>query len=255
MIEAIDLTKRYEDGVLALDSLRLKIEASEVYCLLGANGAGKTTTLDLFLGFIEPSSGQALINGVDVFRNPLEAKRYVGYLSENVRLYGHLTARQNLEYFAQLAGQGAVSKAEGSALMARVGLPEGAFERQVKQFSKGMRQKLGIAIATIKNAPALLLDEPMSGLDPKAAAELVESLKGLRESGKAILMSTHDIFRAKELADRVGIMRSGKKVAELTKAELEHENLERLYLDFMRGDGLEGEKAPADKPTLLRFSA
>ena len=148
-----------------------------------------------------------------------------------------------------------MSKAESHELLGRVGLPEPAFERQVKHFSKGMRQKLGIAIATIKNAPALLLDEPMSGLDPKAASELVESLKALRESGKAILMSTHDIFRAKELADRVGIMRAGHKVAELTRAELEHENLERLYLDFMRGDAKEGEKAPPEKPNLLRWSA
>ena len=97
MIKAIDLTKRYEDGVLALDGLNLEIAAGEVYCLLGANGAGKTTTLDLFLGFLEPSSGQALINSIDVSRNPLEAKKYVGYLSENVRLYGHLPARQNLD--------------------------------------------------------------------------------------------------------------------------------------------------------------
>ncbi len=255
MIQAIDLTKRYEDGVLALDNLRLGIAAGEIYCLLGANGAGKTTTLDLFLGFIEPSSGQALINGVDVFRNPLEAKKYVGYLSENVRLYGHLTARQNLDYFAQLAGREPVGKAEADRLLGKVGLPEPAFGRQVKQFSKGMRQKLGIAIATIKNAPALLLDEPMSGLDPKAAAELVESLKGLRTDGKAILMSTHDIFRAKELADRVGIMRSGIKVAEYTRAELENENLERLYLDYMRGQALEGETAPPEKPNLLRWPA
>lgn len=255
MIEAIDLTKRYEDGVLALDNLKLRIEAGEIYCLLGANGAGKTTTLDIFLGFIEPSSGQALIHGIDVCRSPLEAKKYVGYLSENVRLYGHLTARQNLDYFAQLAGHGSVSRSEGNLLLSKVGLPEPAFERQVKHFSKGMRQKLGIAIATIKNAPALLLDEPMSGLDPKAAAELVASLQSLRAENKAILMSTHDIFRAKELADRVGIMRSGKKVAEFTRAELEHENLERLYLDFMRGEAPEGESAAGGKGKLLSWSA
>jgi len=240
MIEAIQLTKRYEDGVLALDRLDLRVGKGEIYCLLGANGAGKTTTIDLFLGFIEPSSGQALLNEVDVHRDPLTAKRYVSFLSENVRLYGNLTARQNLDYFAQLSGRGREPREVYYEALGRAGLPRDAFERRVKEFSKGMRQKVGIAIAIIKEAPALLLDEPMSGLDPKAAADFVASLQELRKQGRAILMSTHDIFRAKELADRVGIMRAGKKVAEMTRAEVEHVNLEQLYLEYMR-DGSEPE--------------
>jgi ABC-2 type transport system ATP-binding protein len=126
--------------------------------------------------------------------------------------------------------------------MRQVGLPERAFDQRVKEFSKGMRQKLGIAIAMIKDAPALLLDEPTAGLDPKAAAEFQETLRELRERGKAILMCTHDIFRAKEMADRVGIMKEGRKVMERTRAELEHENLERLYLDYMRGGEPDGAR-------------
>jgi len=235
MIEAKNLSKRYEDGVLALDALNLQVGPGEIYCLLGANGAGKTTTINLFLNFIEPSAGQAFLNSIDVVRNPLEAKKYVAYVSENVMLYGNFTARQNLDFFAKLAGKKDLKKEEYYRVMREVGLPEKAFEQRVKEYSKGMRQKLGIAIAMIKDAPALLLDEPTAGLDPKAAAEFLETLIDLRKRAKAILMSTHDIFRAKEVADRVGIMKEGRKVMERTREELQYENLERLYLDYMRG--------------------
>ncbi len=235
MIEAKNLSKRYEDRVLALDALNLLVNPGEIYCLLGANGAGKTTTINLFLNFVEPTAGQALLNGIDVEKNPLEAKKYVAYVSENVMLYGNFTARQNLDFFARLGGKKNLKKEDYYRVMREVGLPEKAFEQRVKDFSKGMRQKVGIAIGMIKDAPALLLDEPTSGLDPKAAAEFLETLVGLRKQGKAILMSTHDIFRAKEVADRVGIMKEGRKVMERTRAELQYENLERLYLDYMRG--------------------
>lgn len=241
MIEATQLSKRYEGSTLALDHLDLSVDAGEIYCLLGANGAGKTTTINLFLGFIEPTSGTASIRAIDVARDPLEAKKHVAYLSENVMLYGNFTTRQNLEFFAALGGRRDLTKAASHDVLRRVGLPEEAFGRRVKELSKGMRQKLGIAIAVVKDAPALLLDEPMSGLDPKAAAELVATLRELRDGGKAILMSTHDIFRAKELADRVGIMKDGRKVVERTRRELAGEDLESLYLHYMR-EGLE-EKA------------
>ncbi len=235
MIEAKNLSKRYEDGVLALDALNLQVNPGEIYCLLGANGAGKTTTINLFLNFIEPSAGEAYLNSINVVKDPLEAKKYVAYVSENVMLYGNFTARQNLDFFAKLAGKKNLKKDEYYRVMREVGLPEKAFEQRVKEFSKGMRQKLGIAIAMIKDAPALLLDEPTAGLDPKAGAEFLETLVDLRKRGKAILMSTHDIFRAKDVADRVGIMKEGRKVMERTREELQYENLERLYLDYMRG--------------------
>ncbi len=235
MIEAKNLSKRYEDGVLALDALNLKVKPGEIYCLLGANGAGKTTTINLFLNFIEPTGGQAFLNDIDVEKDPLEAKRFVAYVSENVMLYGNFTARQNLDFFAKLGGKRGLKKEDYYRVMREVGLPERAFEQRLKEFSKGMRQKLGIAIAMIKDAPALLLDEPTAGLDPKAGAEFLETLMELRTQGKAILMSTHDIFRAKDVADRVGIMKEGRKVMERTREELEFENLEHLYLDYMRG--------------------
>ncbi len=247
MIEAIDLSKRYEDGVMALDALSLKVNPGEIYCLLGANGAGKSTTIHLFLNFIEPTSGRVLLNGIDVAASPLEAKRHVGYVSENVMLYGNFTARENLDFFARLGGRQRLTTSDYHMTLRRVGLPERAFERRVKEFSKGMRQKLGIAIAMIKDAPALLLDEPTSGLDPKAAAEFQDTLRELASRGKAILMSTHDIFRAKELADRVGIMKEGRKVMERTREELEFENLEHLYLDYMRG-GIDSEPRTGPQP-------
>ncbi len=233
MIQAIDLTKRYEDGLLALDHLNINIQPGQIYCLLGANGAGKTTTINLFFNFIEPTSGKALLNGKDCTREPLEAKQYAAYVSENVMLYGNFTARQNLDFFTKLAGRKNLSKEDYYMVMRQVGLPERAFEQRVKTFSKGMRQKLGIAIAILKQAPALLLDEPTSGLDPKAGAEFVELLLRLRGEGKAILMSTHDIFRAKEIADVVGIMKEGVLIMEKTKEDLKYEDLEKLYLKYM----------------------
>ena len=236
MLEAKELTKRYDDGHLALDRLDLRVGPGEIYCLLGANGAGKTTTINLFLGFIPPDAGQALICGVDVHRNPLEAKKHVAYLSENVMLYGSFTARQNLDFFTRLGGREGMTREAYHDVLRRVGLPEKAFEQPVKQFSKGMRQKVGIAIAVTKDASALLLDEPMSGLDPAAAAELVRILLDPRAQGKSLLMSTHAVVRAKEMADRIGIMKNGHKVAEMTAQEVAQLNLEKVYLEYMSGD-------------------
>ena len=234
MIEATDLTKRYEDGLLAVDHLNLNIEEGEIFCLLGANGAGKTTTINLFLNFIEPTAGTPKINGIDVTKDPLEAKKYVSYVSENVMLYSNFTATQNLDFFTKLGGRKDMSRDDYHAVMRRVGLQERAFDQRLKVFSKGMRQKLGIAIAITKNAPAILLDEPTAGLDPKAGSEFLGLLRGLKEEGKSILMSTHDIFRAKDVADRVGIMKEGHLVMSKSAEELEAENLEQLYLEYMQ---------------------
>jgi ABC-2 type transport system ATP-binding protein len=236
MIQALNLTKRYEDGLLALDQVSFDIHPGEVFCLLGANGAGKTTAINLFLDFIPPTEGEARINGINCHQNPLEAKKYVAYVSENVMLYGNFTARQNLDFFAKLGGRRHLTKKDYYRVMADVGLEEKAYEQRVKEFSKGMRQKLGIAIAMIKDAPAILLDEPTSGLDPKAGAEFLELLKRLKAQGKAILMSTHDIFRSKEIADRVGIMKEGKLVMQETREELGHEDLQKLYLYYMEAE-------------------
>ena len=236
MIEAIKLSKRYEDGLLAVDDLNLKVECGEIFCLLGANGAGKTTVINLFLNFIEPTSGTAKINDIDATKDPLEAKKYVSYVSENVMLYGNFTARQNLDFFTKLGGRKEMTREDYYQIMRKVGLEERAFEQRLKHFSKGMRQKLGIAIAISKNAPAILLDEPTVGLDPKAGAEFLDILRQLKDENRAIFMSTHDIFRAKHVADRVGIMKTARLMGIKTKEELEEENLEKLYLDYMKGE-------------------
>jgi len=234
MLQAIDLSKRYEDGILALDGVNLEIKEGEVFCLLGANGAGKTTAINLFLNFIEPSGGQVLINGVDATKDPLEAKKYVSYVSENVMLYGNFSARQNLDFFAKLGGKTNLGKEEYYMHMREVGLQEVAFEKKLKTFSKGMRQKVGLTIAIIKDAPNILLDEPTSGLDPKAASELMLLLQKLKNQGKSILMCTHDIFRAKAIADRVGIMKEGRLVMVRTREEFLDDDLERIYMDYMQ---------------------
>jgi ABC-2 type transport system ATP-binding protein len=238
ILKADDLSKRYEDGVLAVDHLNLSIYPGEVYCLLGANGAGKTTTINLFLNFIPPTTGTCFINGIDVTKDPLEAKKHVAFVSENVMLYGNFTARQNLDFFAKLGGRTELAKSDYYQVMRRVSLQEKAFDQRVKNFSKGMRQKLGISIAIIKNAPAILLDEPTSGLDPKAATEFLEIMDELKTEGKAILMSTHDIFRAKEIGDRVGIMKEGRLVMERTRQELQYEDLVKIYIDYMKSEPL-----------------
>ena len=232
MLVATDLSKRYND-VTALDSLNLTVQPGEVFCLLGANGAGKTTTINLFLNFIDPTSGTATINGLDVTKAPLETKKYVAYIPETVMLYRNLTGIENLEYFAALAGRPDYLRGELLNFFKRVGLPDDAPDRRVGTYSKGMRQKVGIAIALAKGAKALLLDEPTSGLDPKASNEFSDLLRQLSHAGVAVLMATHDLFRAKESGTRVGIMRHGKLVAVHGTGEFSHADLERIYLEHM----------------------
>ncbi len=234
MLQAKELTKRYEDGYLALDALNLEIKPGEIFFLLGANGAGKTTAINLFLNFINPTSGEALINGINVAKEPLETKKHVAFVSENVMLYGNFTARQNLDFFARLGGKTNLGKKDYYDVMRRVGLQEEAFEKKLKTFSKGMRQKVGLAIAILKDADNILMDEPTSGLDPKSAGELMQLLSHLRDAGKSILMCTHDLFRAKAVADRVGIMKEGRLVMLRSRDEFLQDDLERIYLDYMQ---------------------
>jgi ABC-2 type transport system ATP-binding protein len=233
MLEARDLTKRYND-IVALDALTLTVMPGEVFCLLGANGAGKTTAINLFLNFIQPSAGRASVNGLDVTTQPLETKRHLAYIPETVMLYKNLTGLENLEYFAALAGRPDLTRQRALAYFAEVGLAAEAADRRVGTYSKGMRQKVGIAIALAKGAKALLLDEPTSGLDPKASNEFSDLLKRMSANGVAVLMATHDLFRAKESGTRVGIMKHGRLVAQHGTEEFGHADLERVYLEHMR---------------------
>lgn len=235
ILQAVQLTKRYEDGLIALDHVSFSVRPGEIYAMLGANGAGKTTTINLFLNLIEPTEGEARIKGYVTHREPLLAKRHVAFVSENVMLYGDFTAIRNLDYFAHLGGKTNYTEDYYRQVLLRVGLAEDAHYKKVREFSKGMRQKCGIAIAILKDAPAILLDEPTSGLDPKAGRDFLELLKSLRDEKKAILMSTHDIFRAKEIANTIAIMNHGKIVLEESVSSIDHQNLEQLYIRYING--------------------
>jgi ABC-2 type transport system ATP-binding protein len=235
LLEADRLSKRYEDGQLALDEVSFTVDSGQIYAMLGGNGAGKTTAINIFLNFIDPTSGEARVDGIVTHKEPLRAKEKLAYVSENVMLYPNFTAIQNVDFFVRLGGKSHYSKEDYRKVLVRVGLQEEAHYKRLKGFSKGMRQKCGIAIAILKDVQAILLDEPTSGLDPKAAFEFIHLLESLREEGKAILMSTHDIFRAKEIADIVGIMNLGKIVMQRTREDLVGEDLEKLYVEFMAG--------------------
>lgn len=235
MLEAIGLTKRY-GSQLALHPLDLRIEPGEIYCLLGANGAGKTTTINLFLNFIAPNGGQALINGLDVTRQPLATKQHLAYIPEQVNLYGTLSGLENLRYFAGLALNETLSRKHLLALMADVGLDTAAADKRVSAYSKGMRQKVWIAVALAKKASVLLLDEPTSGLDPSAAAEFTRLLHRASQRGVAILNTTHDLFHARQTASRIGIMKRGRLVESLDCPRIDDIDLQALYLAHMRDE-------------------
>ncbi|MEM6415647.1 MAG: ABC transporter ATP-binding protein [Pseudomonadota bacterium] len=231
-LEAQGLTKRYGD-VLALDGLNLTVSAGENVCLLGANGAGKTTTLNLFLGFTSPSAGRALVSGQDVSDDPHAARKKLGYVAEVVSVYPTLTGAENLEFFARLGGRH-VDTEKRDAILERQRFPLGQLHARAGDYSKGMRQKLGLAIALMKGAEAILLDEPLSGLDPAASNDLVTVMTETAKEGTTFLVSTHDIFRAKEVADRIGIMRRGKLVDIVATDDLSAKELEQLYLTHMK---------------------
>jgi ABC-2 type transport system ATP-binding protein len=168
-----------------------------------------------------------------VTERPLETKKYLAYIPETVMLYKNLTGLENLEYFSALAGRSDYTRLQLIDFLQQVGLDASAADKRIGVYSKGMRQKVGIAIALAKNAKALLLDEPTSGLDPKAANEFSSLLTRLSRSGVAVLMATHDLFRAKESGTRVGIMKHGRLVRTLATDEFGHADLERIYLEHM----------------------
>ncbi len=232
MLTARHLTKTYGTDT-ALRGLDLQVRPGEVFCLLGANGAGKTTTINLFMGFLRPTAGTVEINGIDVAERAAATKRHVAYIPENLNLYRNLTGLENLRFFTQLADI-SLDGATAAEMLRAVGLQTEAIGKRVHTYSKGMRQKVGIAIAKAKRADNLLLDEPTSGLDPQASNDFARLIRGMREAGTAVLMATHDLFRAKEVGTHVGIMRAGELVHTLATDDIELGELERLYLQTVR---------------------
>jgi ABC-2 type transport system ATP-binding protein len=243
IIETEGLTKRY-DSYTAVDSLTLQIREGEVFGFLGPNGAGKTTTLLMFLGLTEPTSGKVRISGLDPAREPLRVKEKVGYLPENVGFYDDMDARQNLRYVARLNRiPDDVSAKRIDELLKLVGLFEEA-GKKVGTYSKGMRQRLGIAEVLVKEPRIVFLDEPTIGLDPDGTNRMLDLIHSLsREKNITVFLSSHLLEQVQKICDRVGIMIKGSLVAvgpieELAKAKLgvdkEHHTLEEIYMKYFK---------------------
>lgn len=200
-------------GKKILNGVTFTVDVGEVYALLGGNGAGKSTTLLSFLGFLSPDSGLIRVNGRDVNEDVAAARKAIAYLPESASLYEHLNAYENINYFLQLAGISA-SRADVDAALSRVSLNTDARQNKLRDYSKGMRQKVTIALAILRNTDILLLDEPTSGLDPNAIDEFHQIVRGLADSGKAVLMVTHDVYGACQVADKIGLLQNGTLVGE-----------------------------------------
>ena len=232
MISVKNITKTFK-SFEALKNLTLEVAQGEIYGLLGSNGAGKSTTINILLGFLNPSSGEAFVNGINANSETDKARKNIGYIPENVNLYPYLTGIENLDYFCRLAGKN-YNQEKLKEILLNCGLDLIDFDKKVNAYSKGMRQKVGIAIALAKEPNVYLLDEPASGLDPLASTELSSILKNLSESGAAILMASHDIFRIRETCNRIGILKNGELVKEMDTTSVTTKELENIYIEYMK---------------------
>ncbi len=192
-------------------NLSFTVQQGEVFGLLGGNGAGKSTTLLAFLGFLTSTEGAAKINGADVALDAAAARRAIAYLPESASLYPHLSARENINYFLSLAKKKS-TPADIKAALDQVNLAHEARDRRLSSYSKGMRQKVAIAVAILRQAPILFLDEPTSGLDPVAIDEFNQLISRMAKNGTTILMVTHDVYGACQVADRIGLLKRGELV-------------------------------------------
>jgi ABC-2 type transport system ATP-binding protein len=214
-----------------LSGISLQVARGEVFALLGGNGAGKSTTLLTLLGFLQPESGDVRIFDEAVAADPQRARQQIAYLPESASLYNHLDAYENLRYFLALAGR-EHSQAALDAALDRVALQAEARSRKLQDYSKGMRQKTAIALALLREAPVLLLDEPTSGLDPMAIEEFNRLLKELAANGCAIMLVTHDLYGACQVADRIALLRDGHLKGEFHATPGERIDLERVLRSF-----------------------
>ncbi|WP_411726308.1 ABC transporter ATP-binding protein [Methyloglobulus sp.] len=233
LLEARNLVVNYKNHRV-IDGLDLSVPAGCVYALLGGNGAGKTTTISTFLGFNKPTGGNVYIEDESPGENPAGVRAKLAYLPENVALYDYMSGLENLTFFCALAGT-RIPREQAHDQLLRTGLQADAHNRRVSTYSKGMRQKVGLAIASAKQAKAMLLDEPTSGLDPGAANDFAQRIRVAAGSGLAVLMATHDLFNAKQVADRIGIMKAGRLVEEFDAHTVAHDELEHKYLAHARG--------------------
>ena len=234
MLATTDLGKAYAGDRWAVRHLNLIVPDGKLVMLLGANGAGKSTTINCFLDFIRPTEGSTSVDAHRVSVNPIAAKQNLAFLAETLAVYPSLTGLENLMFFAGLGSTVRLTRAEASALLDQMGLPSHATRRPVREYSKGMRQKLGLAIALGRGAGNIILDEPTTGLDPVSARELLTNLRVLRDKGVAVLMSTHDVFRAAD-ADHIHVMREGTVIAEFTGEQATRLDVEAEYVRIMGG--------------------
>lgn len=219
IIEARNLTKKYGDFI-AVNNLNLTVNKGEIFGLLGPNGAGKTTTILMLLGLTEPTSGKVNILGYDPTRQPLKIKSKAGYIPESVGFYDELSAKENLIYIAKLNG---ISRSEAqhriSQALEKVNLMKVADQR-VGTFSRGMRQRLGVADVLIKEPQLIIMDEPTQGLDPESARQFLTLIRTLADSGITILISSHLLHQVQQVCDRVGLFHRGRMVLKGTVEEL-----------------------------------
>jgi ABC-2 type transport system ATP-binding protein len=236
VIEVQGLTKRYGNAV-AVDDISFTVGRGEIFGLLGPNGAGKTTTILMMLGLTDITAGTVRVLGHDPVRDPLQVKRLVGYLPDTVGFYDYMTARDNLRYTAALIGIPAAERDKRIAsALDRVGLPD-VGEKRLGAFSRGMRQRLGLAEILMKDVSVAILDEPTSGLDPHATSELLEMIRLLRREGVAVLLSSHLLERVQVICDRVALFSSGKIALMGTVPELAREVLGGGYHVEIDADG------------------
>jgi ABC-type multidrug transport system, ATPase component len=240
VVECRDLTKQY-GSFTAVDHLNLTVRKGEVFGLLGPNGAGKTTTILMLLGLTEPTGGSVRVLGLDPARQPLSVKARVGYLPDQVGFYDNLTARENLSYIAKLNGirEPEMSRRINAALD-QVGLSQVA-DRRVKTFSRGMRQRLGVAEVLIKQPQLIIMDEPTLALDPEAVREFLDLIRQLKTSGITMLLSSHLLQQVQAVCDRVGLFHKGRMVLEGTVSELAQRVLGgayRIHLEVEGGDAV-----------------
>ena len=246
VIETNNLTKRYRD-LIAVNGLSFSVAQGEIFGFLGPNGAGKTTTILTLLGLTEPSGGKVRVCGFDPARQPLEVKKRVGYLPENPGFYDDLSGRENLLYIARLNRIPETEAREKiDRLLEQVGLANDG-DRNVKEYSRGMKQRLGIAEVLVKNPEVLILDEPTLGLDPDGAARILELITGLsRERGLTVLLSSHMLHQVQQMCHRVGIIVKGKLIAAGEVDKLGSAIFEERQWNFLievdgRSDGIETE--------------
>lgn len=231
MIHIQNITKSF-GGQIVVNNLTLQAKSGDIVGLLGANGAGKSTTLNLLLGFLTADSGSITIDGKEVIENVNEIRKTIGYIPENVNLYNYLSGIENLDFFCKLANNNYSTK-ELENFLLECGLPLESHHKKIENYSKGMRQKVGIAIAYAKNAKVYLLDEPASGLDPLASNELSILLKKLATNGATIIMASHDIFRVNETCSKIIILKNGILVKELAGGSVSSNDLEEIYINFI----------------------